>query len=729
MSTPSSPVPSQTQTEPNEIEAAQVAWPVEDELADREDLSDEDDGTTDGEHYVSDLLLWIYLWASSLASQAYTSVSALLADIDRVDTEIIASVRARAIFDAAPPFAREYVRLLLTRGDRRGQTSQSWVESLALRKKRDRDRRLAAKGQPRDAVRPTMAEAIFNLVNPASPTCCPLYTADKKLTDAIANGTHEDDWARCNLFTVDKSSLNPFTGRWLQRIIGDARMANALLENPAHMELFTLSSLMDRFAHCFATAASGVFCMTCDLRHWFHQLPLPTQFRRYFQICLGKFGIVYPRAWPMGVHAAPGIAQACTWTIVLNTLNKRPGLRHALQVEWEGDFTSYLRWLPLKGGGGVFVLIDNIFVFSPDKQVVDGWQRHIREAADLFHATLKHPDGFVVPRRQHKDGTTGPLNQNEAFNRACVTNSTTATECPGEITFSGVIFSAAGTRPSKPPRQEERLENAATARWEGTHRELASIISQCMWSFRVRRISRLRCDDFMQLHKVVQPHGQQTWSSTIKLDPEQTEVLRAAYNDCRAQHVGAFLTRPLEPRGSAVALVATDASLSEEYQGTGIVYALNNNPSRFTASLGTHKHKNIVIAELSVVRDAIRAVDAAHDDVGMFVVAIDSMGAKGMLERGYSRNKAANAILDEIFRLLGQRWLFLHYVRSEHNPADEGSRGKREASDDAAVTTKWNTLYPILSDLARYSVASAVCADVTSEQSKTPVPPARRERE
>ena len=35
-----------------------------------------------------------------------------------------------------------------------------------------------------------------------------------------------------------------------------------------------------------------------------------------------------------------------------------------------------------------------------------------------------------------------------------------------------------------------------------------------------------------------------------------------------------------------------------------------------------------------------------------------------------SRNKTANAILDDIFKRLGQRWLFLHYVRSEHNPAD-----------------------------------------------------------
>jgi hypothetical protein len=144
--------------------------------------------------------------------------------------------------------------------------------------------------------------------------------------------------------------------------------------------------------------------------------------------------------------------------------------------------------------------------------------------------------------------------------------------------------------------------------------------------------------------------------------------------------------------------------------------------------LGKHKHKNVVIAELSVVRDAIIAVDERHKDVGMFVFAIDSKGAKGMIERGYSRNDTANDILEEIFRLLGQRWIFLHYVRSEHNPADEGSRGKTGPADNAAVETKWQALYPTLSDLARYSVASAVCADVTSERGEQATP-SRRERD
>ncbi len=93
------------------------------------------------------------------------------------------------------------------------------------------------------------------------------------------------------------------------------------------------------------------------------------------------------------------------------------------------------------------------------------------------------------------------------------------------------------------------------------------------------------------------------------------------------------------------------------------------------------------------------------------------MGAKGMLEREFSRSDEANDILEKIFKALAGRWCFVMYVNTLLNPADEGSRG------DDFVASKWTDLLPALEALAKYSVAAAVRADVTSREAR------RRQRE
>ena len=143
-----------------------------------------------------------------------------------------------------------------------------------------------------------------------------------------------------------------------------------------------------------------------------------------------------------------------------------------------------------------------------------------------------------------------------------------------------------------------------------------------------------------------------------------------------------------------------------------MVYALANAPYVTFVINGRHRHEKIVLGELSVILAAILAIDEAHKRAGlarvaMFVIAIDSMGAKGMTERGFSRSNEAHDILEKILEALGDRWLFLVYVHTTKNPADEGSRGLD------FQPTKWVALVPELQRLAKYSVAAAVCADVT----------------
>ena len=237
----------------------------------------------------------------------------------------------------------------------------------------------------------------------------------------------------------------------------------------------------------------------------------------------------------------------------------------------------------------------------------------------------------------------------------------------------------------------------------------------------VRRISLLEQRAFMKLHQYVQPKSPKTWDSSTFLEGTETTVLRAAYADCMANSVSPHFARQYPSSDSAIALVATDASMAANKDGadgtqggTGFVHSLAGSPGRIVIRNGRHNYDKIVIAELSVVLEAMLAIDRAHDDAGiprvaMFVFAIDSMSAKGMIERGFSRNDAANDILKKIFDQLAGRWCFTDYVHTKLNPADEGSRG------DDFVPSKWTALLPALQKLAKYSVASAVCADVTRE--------------
>ena len=68
----------------------------------------------------------------------------------------------------------------------------------------------------------------------------------------------------------------------------------------------------------------------------------------------------------MGTVFAP-FAQCITWAILLASV--RPGdtegIGKGAGVNWEGlDQTLPPTWIPLRGGGGIFVNLDNVLVVS-----------------------------------------------------------------------------------------------------------------------------------------------------------------------------------------------------------------------------------------------------------------------------------------------------------------------------------------------------------------------------
>ena len=139
------------------------------------------------------------------------------------------------------------------------------------------------------------------------------------------------------------------------------------------------------------------------MRHWFHQIPLPWRYQRYMFIHMtdrdnrNKEDPFYavPRAVPMGWILAPIIAQCCTYALLLADggedrqidANADLPIESLKKLEKEDGPPT---WIPLNRGGGIFVLLDNILIVTPVKEVAEFWLRRLAVASQDYHAAFSN---------------------------------------------------------------------------------------------------------------------------------------------------------------------------------------------------------------------------------------------------------------------------------------------------------------------------------------------------
>ena len=637
----------------------------------RTEDDDSDDDSVDEEFLSSDMLLFIQYvrrFARPIFRRA-GSWQEVLANIDTVPSHIIAGIDMKALFAAAPEFAKWAIRFCL------GQEHVAHVSLSEMagfvRDEKAQQERVARKGRPHQVVREPMAGVVRALAARKS-GCRSMYVRDNELSSWL----HQNPGALrawCNVFTVSKT-----TG--LLRIICDSRAANALLINMVAMQLFTLRTVVDRFNAClFGMRHEKVFAMIADLRHEFHQLPLPAHLRCFFQINISDT-VVYPVAWPMGVHAAPGIGHATTWALLLADLGRASNLGRALGIDPSWDPSAAPRWMPLTCGGAIFVLIDNIFIFTPDQRRAQAWRRRIIGSANKFRATLKHPEKTQHVPAGHVEGFID--NNDHAVNFVEIKRDSDATS----IEFSGILFSGKGRRLSRDIAEVAQLE-AENGAWTGSYREAASIMSHIMWFFRVHDRCLLDYEEFMSLYSSTHPKTGAGWGAKCDLTPEDTATLRRVYHEARKNGWTPFARLPENWIPRNIILAATDASGAKGGYGYGWMFQPRDQaghggtrPPIF--GKGPHSFKrHIVLGELEAVLKLLQALErwCTLNNVAapeLILLAIDSMGAKGMLERGYSRNAKARQLLREIFALPGGRRIFAMYIDTKLNPTDQLSRNE-----------------------------------------------------
>merc|ERR1711991_115251 len=83
----------------------------------------------------------------------------------------------------------------------------------------------------------------------------------------------------------------------------------------------------------------------------------------------------------------------------------------------------------------------------------------------------------------------------------------------------------------------------------------------------------------------------------------------------------------------------------------------------------------IALAELEAVVVALELIKLDRGELpDIIMLGIDSMAAKGMIGRGFSKIGEARRYLKRLDKLLDGRKMFLQYVKSALNPADAPSR-------------------------------------------------------
>jgi hypothetical protein len=545
--------------------------------------------------------------------------------IDEIDSAIVAKVNVKLMLREAPGFARKALKLVQEK-----EVEDDEDYNLQRRPQDEMNAIVARKKSP-GGVKKDVATALEKLRRKSG-----LYDVWQR--DKVNEMIDKFDGCTAGAFFVEKSN-----GKL--RVITDARPANAKFYNRCDMEMFTLEALVDTISQ-LSTAGATWHALSLDLRHWFHQIPLPERHRKYFMIPDDRLSVYFvPVATPMGLHSAPAIGQAASWTIVLGELqgHARRKLRYRLDVDEPGD--CYPRWIPLRSGGGIFVLIDNILVVSPRKDVVDAWWHRLNLQAQRYRATFKEPK---EPLEMKKDG-------NASFE------------------FCGIEFQHNQRRPTSTPTTIDDEIWRDPSGWRGTYREIASVIGECMWSLRVGGRRMLDLSDFLQLYQMAYPEQGESWEALTSLTCEETTVLRHYYDHAmQRSFTTATQLAPMVHPGFLV----TDASLDERRKGAAWIECFKD-PQEPLVTVHKHREETICLGELYAIVKGVEGLVRDNSEIDLVMVATDSAAAMGMIGRGYSRVPRACELLKRLFAALGGRRIYAVHVRSERNAADAPSRELR----------------------------------------------------
>ena len=504
------------------------------------------------------------------------------------------------------------------------------------------------------------------------------------------------------------------------RMVLDGRVMNSFFDgSKAKFSLFTLETLKQVLDNLAApglrrdrdgsTSSAKWYAINVDQRHWFHQIRFAKKYQEYAAIPMTDRGnmkddyFAFPRAVPMGWILAPVIAQCCTYSLLLA---ETPSRRLTESADLPIQFLESLKakdgpptWIPLNRGGGIFVLLDNILIATPVKEVADFWLKRLAQASVDYHAVYKLNDG--------KDFCVDDVDElHKKMAAECFFEMDSQRPDGPAFTFLGVDWKYDCHRVSV---KEDRTDLSLPGLEPGTSNnfpkrcDVASIIGKLSWHRRVHRIryhdESLASKAILKVYGIITPKTADGWTQPLKIEDDDIMkglsegwMRRLKQDWCKA--------RPLLPRDPSnplrITRVAVDAATKSQHAAYVIYPAAL--PPDWKQKLEWRRFEcpdtmkgDIAIQELYAIYCLVR--DAAeHSD--LIVLATDSMEAKNWCEQGHGRNDDCLHYLRLIDKLLDEHScrLYLTYVSTNINVSDLPSREDCQTLDESKAQSTLDVL-------------------------------------
>ena len=489
--------------------------------------------------------------------------------------------------------------------------------------------------------------------------------------------------ARVGGFFVEKSDST-------LRTILDGRWCNALFDRAySRFSMFAFSTLRQILDNLCANGRSW-YAINLDLRHWFHQIPLADRYKLFMGIPLtdknagGKY-VILPRAHAMGWLLSPIVAQCCTWGLVLHNAT-HPGSPFGNGIDYK-DLATHdgpFSWLPFKDGGGIFVILDNILVVTPNQTHAENWFANIVKNCSDFEARLKVPNDPECK----KAATVEDLRE------SCFKTMTKKGDA--SFNFHGVnwfydhhVVETRATDDKHLPNVDPAKPNCnpSTHTWSGTRREMSKILGLLNWHRQVHGIrfsdNSLSSQAIRSIYQRLTPLEGETWESPFTINQREVyDGLVAAWT-LRASQAPAK-ANPLRQTiaDENIFIGAADAATNEATTGEPRVAAmlLRDDGSEIEVAERRFHDPSASIAygELEGAELLIDMVFKHRPDLvdGLIILATDSMVAKHWLDSDDAKPSAALEVLGRIQEKLKTRRcrLYTAYINTDKNLSDIPSR-------------------------------------------------------
>src|SRR3989338_4321232 len=310
--------------------------------------------------------------------------------------------------------------------------------------------------------------------------------------------------AHANVFLVEKRGGGAPP---LLRFITDARFANCLTSNTLGYNIFTLQALFQTISNMSHQCNSkGYFyVINADLRHWFHQIPIPPRLSALFQV--RRTDLAYWQiTLPMGWYLAPPIAQTATWAFLLSKIGGHP--------QYVGDahkFEEMPSWIPFQKdgklvGGGLFVLQDNIFIITDDIAIATYWKDRMLHLSKKENFNIKFKGEGPVIQKLVKSTTTSTTDAAQNSNINTNNNNNKMEEIIKTDFFGIEIGFDYWCVSSAKPKDHDIPEKSC----DWTYRNVSQMLGISLWDLRVRDVSPLEYTDLLTVYsKVTPPEGKE----------------------------------------------------------------------------------------------------------------------------------------------------------------------------------------------------------------------------